>query len=212
MTKEKRWAVTAAPSAELATCAERPCDLRVSTAEIFDFETEDVVTLRTRQRKYVGMTRTVAITWQEALQVLGFRMNRKSRGMCHGFCSTLAHLLPQAMDRPDPRLVLDPGGMRRFDIERGSEVERTFGGCAAATAEPAILPGRPSAVLMSCVCRLSAPEALEASAKATVVIVEELHWDSLSKTRRLLRLGISADVLVDLASRSSVMLCGYGSG
>jgi hypothetical protein len=30
--------------------------------------------------------------------------------------------------RPDSRQVLDSGGMRRFDIERGSEVERTFGG------------------------------------------------------------------------------------
>ena len=31
--------------------------------------------------------------------------------------------------------------MRRFDTKRGSEVERTFGGGAAATAEPAISPG-----------------------------------------------------------------------
>jgi hypothetical protein len=84
--------------------------------------------------------------------------------------------------RPDSRQVLDSGGMRRFDIERGSEVERTLDpGTAAATAEPAISPGATvrcaNELCFQLIPDCLPPRDLKAAQdpEATAVIEGELH-------------------------------------
>jgi hypothetical protein len=109
---------------ELAMCAERPGDSDISTSEILTSKPRKSLELASEIREHDKDGHNKS--GRKHFKFFGFRTNRKSRNMCLGsgrlldFCPFLSLMprTPREM-RPNSRQVLDPGGVRRFDIKRG---------------------------------------------------------------------------------------------